>query len=214
MIASFITSALFSLGTKATFKLADRYQFLPAKVYHRMALDKLKESRLDEAARYNRITLTKKPDFDKALVIRDLITMRRDSALSKLDQRITEKRQKIQELKDRQKSQRQQIIRLSLLRIATIIAVFLFSVSVISFFLFLYMYIQGHLTVPYIRLLLSLLSAFIFGPVFLTAKRQYFMGPILRQDIEATRQFIKNELCRLDRQLTALEHKRQELEQL
>ncbi len=214
MLYSFITSALFSLGTKATLKLAERYQFLPAKVYHRMALDKLKESRLDEAAHYNRITLTKKPDFDKAQVIRDLITMRRDSALSRLDQRINENRYKIQELKNRQKSKNHQRIRLILTRLWTIISIVLFAASVFSFFLFLYMYAQGRLTVPYTRLLLALLAVFIFGPVFVRAKQNFLSDAMLKQDIEATLQYIKNELNRLNRQLAILEKRRQELEQL
>ena len=69
-------------------KLAERYQWLPKDLYHRKSLDKLKEGDLKQAAEYNRIALQKKPDFEKALVLKDIIAMKRDISLNRLDQKI------------------------------------------------------------------------------------------------------------------------------
>ncbi|MDZ7725834.1 MAG: hypothetical protein U5R06_24165 [candidate division KSB1 bacterium] len=83
-------------------KLAERYEWLPKDIYHRKSLDKLKEGDLQQAAVYNRIALRKNPDFEKALVLRDIISMKRDVSLNSIDQQIQHHEQILLNLMQRQ----------------------------------------------------------------------------------------------------------------
>ncbi len=71
-------------ATRLGFKLAEKKKWLPPSVYHQLALEKLRSGDLQSAIRFNAIALQKKPDYDKALVVKDLLAMRRDALVAAL----------------------------------------------------------------------------------------------------------------------------------
>ena len=81
---AFLSSLAVVAATKIGFKVAEKQKWLPARVYHQLAIDKLRSGKLKDAARANAIALKKKPDYEKAMVVRDLIAMRRDALLTRL----------------------------------------------------------------------------------------------------------------------------------
>lgn len=97
-----VSSALVSAIARVGFKLADRYEWLPKDIYHRKSLDALKTGNLEQAAQYNRIALRKNPDYEKALIMQDIIFMKRDASLNSLNKKILYHEQSLLTLIQRQ----------------------------------------------------------------------------------------------------------------
>jgi hypothetical protein len=83
---------------RAGYRFAERREWLPASVYRQRALKCLKDGDLPSSARYNRIALAKRPDAENALVIRDLLAMRRDALLRNLETRIEKEHRAINDI--------------------------------------------------------------------------------------------------------------------
>jgi len=84
--------------SRLAYRLAEKKRWLPGGAYHRLSVDSLKTGDLDEAERLNRLALERKPRHGKALVVRDLIAMRRDASTAKLRRQIDEEQLRIREL--------------------------------------------------------------------------------------------------------------------
>jgi len=85
--------------SRLAYRLAEQKRWLPGGAYHRMSVERLRNGDLDEADRLNRLALERKPEHGKALVVRDLIAMRRDASTAALERRIEEERRQIHVLK-------------------------------------------------------------------------------------------------------------------
>lgn len=71
-------------ASRLGFKLAEKKKWLPSSVFHQLSVEKLRSGDLQEAIHLNAIALQKKPDYEKALVVKDLLAMRRDAMLADL----------------------------------------------------------------------------------------------------------------------------------
>jgi hypothetical protein len=84
--------------TRLAYRLAEKKRWLPGGAFHRMSVDQLKAGDLDEAERLNRLALERKPQHNKALVVRDLIAMRRDASTAELRKKLDEEQERIRVL--------------------------------------------------------------------------------------------------------------------
>lgn len=85
-------------ATRLGFKLAEKKKWLPSSVYHQLAMEKLRAGELQDAVRLNNIALQKKPDYEKALIVKDLLAMRRDALVADLIRQITQEQAAIQSI--------------------------------------------------------------------------------------------------------------------
>jgi hypothetical protein len=84
--------------SKIGYKVAEKQRWLPKFFYHRLSMEKLKHGDLEGAELYNAIAMDKGPDYDKALIMRDLIAMNRDAQADELDLLIREEERNIAEV--------------------------------------------------------------------------------------------------------------------
>jgi hypothetical protein len=98
-------------ATRLVYHLAEKRRWLPGGAYHRLSVDRLKSGDLDEAERLNRLALQRKPTHGKALVVRDLIAMRRDAATAALLGRVAEEKAKISALQEERLAFRRELAR-------------------------------------------------------------------------------------------------------
>lgn len=85
-------------ATRLAYRMAEKKRWLPGGAYHRLSVDSLKTGDLDEAERLNRLALERKPRHGKALVVRDLIAMRRDASTAELRRQLDEEQLRIRDL--------------------------------------------------------------------------------------------------------------------
>ena len=95
---AFLSSLAVIVATKLGFKLAERKKWLPASVYHQLAVNKLRQGDLQATIHLNEITLKKNPRHEKAQVVKDLIAMQRDALLRHLMADIEQEKEFIREL--------------------------------------------------------------------------------------------------------------------
>jgi len=89
--------------SKLSVKFAEKKKWLPSGYYHRLSMQRLKEGDLKAAQKFNTIALDKSPENEGALVVRDLITMRRDVDVRKLLTRIDSEEERILQIKNQKK---------------------------------------------------------------------------------------------------------------
>ncbi len=85
-------------ATRLAYHLAEKKRWLPGGAYHRLSVDRLKAGDLDEAERLNRLALQRKPKHHRALVVRDLIAMRRDATTAEIQKRLDDEQLRIDAL--------------------------------------------------------------------------------------------------------------------
>jgi len=102
-LISLSSVALYTLG-KIGFKIAEKRQWLPGIVYHKISIRKLREGNLSEAEQYNSIAMRKNPSRDDVLLVHDIVSMQRDAQTAILKRRIGEELQKMKDLRRRQRS--------------------------------------------------------------------------------------------------------------
>ena len=78
-----LSSIVVVAATKLGLKVAGKRKWLPKSIYHQLALEKMRHGELVDALRLNEIALQKKSDYEKALILRDLISMRRDALVNR-----------------------------------------------------------------------------------------------------------------------------------
>ena len=83
-IAAYSVLVLSKLGLK----VAEKKKWLPSGYYHKKSVQQLKEGNLEKAIGYNSIAIDKNPDSEKALIMRDLISMQQESKVLKLQREI------------------------------------------------------------------------------------------------------------------------------
>lgn len=98
MIPSLLSSVALYTVTKFGFSFAVKQKWLPESVYNQLALQKLKDGHYSEAARFNELALKKKPQSNKALVLRDLILMKKDAQAQQYYEKICIERGRVLEL--------------------------------------------------------------------------------------------------------------------
>ncbi len=98
-------------ATRLAYHLAEKKRWLPGGAYHRLSMARLKSGDLDEAERLNGLALQRKPTHGKALVMRDLIAMRRDAATAALRRRVAEEQSKISALQEERLACRRELAR-------------------------------------------------------------------------------------------------------
>ncbi|MBN1560560.1 hypothetical protein JW998_09935 [candidate division KSB1 bacterium] len=109
---AFLSSLAVILATRLGLKLAEKKKWLPAGVYHQLAINKLKYGDLQDAIRLNEIALEKSPRHEKAQVVKDLIAMQRDALLGHLMTDIEREKGFIRELQTTSMSISRQLSRL------------------------------------------------------------------------------------------------------
>ncbi|NOY59911.1 MAG: hypothetical protein GXO75_13425, partial [Calditrichaeota bacterium] len=99
--------------SKIGVKIAEKKKWMPAGYYHRLSLQKLKQGDLGSAEKFNTIAINKSPDDEGALVVRDLISMRRDADARDIMNRIVAEEEQIIQLENRKKQNRLRIRRIA-----------------------------------------------------------------------------------------------------
>ena len=96
-----LSSLAFIAVTKLGLKVAEKKKWLPAGVYHQLTMEKLRQGDLRQAIRLNEIALQKDPDLEKALVVKDLIAMRRDALLHHVLKDLEQEKNAIREIQSK-----------------------------------------------------------------------------------------------------------------
>lgn len=131
---TFLSSLGLRVAARLAYKLVEKQQWLPKSVYHQMALDKLRHGELGDAKRFNDIALRKKPDYEKALVMHDVLAMRRDAMLAYLRRDIQQEEQAIANLAAEQQVLRRTLSRHNFWRAGLQILPWLFAASTLAVF--------------------------------------------------------------------------------
>ena len=93
-IAAYTILALSKLGLK----VAENKKWLPSGYYHKKSVEQLKNGDIRRATNYNDTAIKKNPDSEKAQVIKELISMQRDSQLQAFQRQIENEEKNIQML--------------------------------------------------------------------------------------------------------------------
>jgi hypothetical protein len=97
-LVSLSTAALILAG-KLGLNVAEKKKWLPSAYYHKKSVEKLKAGDVGKAQWYNDMALNARPDNEKALVMRELISMKHESSMRKIRDYITGRLTKLEELK-------------------------------------------------------------------------------------------------------------------
>jgi len=84
-ISSILTAGLLKIG----YKIAENKKWLPKSIYHRLSLKKIKEGDLKQAVYFNSVAIKKNPDYENALIVRDIISMQKDAQSDRIKKLIT-----------------------------------------------------------------------------------------------------------------------------
>ncbi len=84
-ISSILTAGLIKIG----YKIAENKKWLPKGFYHRLSLTKIKEGDLKQAHFFNSVAIKKHPDYENALIVRDIISMQKDAQSDRIKKLIT-----------------------------------------------------------------------------------------------------------------------------
>ncbi|MBN2411995.1 hypothetical protein JXQ31_09915 [candidate division KSB1 bacterium] len=93
-ISSILTAGLIRIG----YKIAENRKWLPKSIYHRLSVKKIKEGDLKQAHFFNSVAIKKHPDYENALIMRDIISMRKDAQSDRIKRMITTEEDNIQTL--------------------------------------------------------------------------------------------------------------------
>jgi len=126
-------------ATRLGFKIAEKKKWLPSSVYHQLALEKLRTGNLEEAVKLNNIALQKRPNFEKALVVKDLLAMQRDALIAKLLKSIEQEKTSIKMLQkaDADTKRQLKLIKIKLRLFTFLPLLFLF----LNIFIYLWSYV-------------------------------------------------------------------------
>lgn len=109
---SFLSSIAVVAATRLGYKLAEKKKWLPTSLYHHLTLIRLRDGNLRDAHRFNQIVLHRKPHYEKALIVQDVISMQRDALLAQLIQDISHENTSIREIVAADKTISRQLDRL------------------------------------------------------------------------------------------------------
>jgi len=122
-ISSILTAGLIKLG----YKFAENKKWLPKSIYHRLSVKKLKEGDLKQADYFNSIAIAKHPDYENALIMRDIIAMQKDANTNRLEKLITAEEDYIIKIKKLKKENEKKLNNKSSINIiAKILNIFIF----------------------------------------------------------------------------------------
>ena len=206
---TFFSSLAVMAATRLGYKVAERKKWLPSSLYHQLALDKLRDGDLQQAARLNQIALQKKPNYEKALIVKDLIAMRRDALLNNLLQQINSEKTAIGEIDHQNKAVSRQYRRVRF------IAGFLkFSPWMFLFInIFTYLLAYFFLTTGQRLILGTTLGGFavvctiLVFVFFRTVSDQEVQARLKLDDLLAARKSMRSELGMRERRLRSLQSK-------
>ena len=91
-----IAAYSFLVLSKLGLKVAEKKKWLPSGYYHKKSVHQLKDGNLEKAMDYNSIAIDKNPESEKALIMRDLISMQQESKAMKLQREIESTQERIQ----------------------------------------------------------------------------------------------------------------------
>ena len=123
---AFLASIAIVAATKLGFKVAEKKKWLPKSIYHQLALDKMQHGELFDAMRLNEIALQKNPNYEKALIVKDLIAMRRDALLNNLLRDIDQETRAIKDLGEENRAINRRLARYGMATLILKIAPWLF----------------------------------------------------------------------------------------
>jgi hypothetical protein len=95
MLFSTISSIIAAGALKLGYRLAEQKKWLPGIVYHKASLRELKNGDLRKAEFFNSIALNKKPEFNNALVVREVIAMQKDARIAQLKKLLAREEERI-----------------------------------------------------------------------------------------------------------------------
>ena len=96
-IAAYAVLALSKVGLK----VAENKKWLPSGYYHKKSVEQLKNGDIQRATDYNDTAMKKNPDSEKAQVIKELISMERDSKLQVFQRQFENEAKNIQILNEK-----------------------------------------------------------------------------------------------------------------
>ncbi len=133
---------------RAGYHYAERRKWLPASVYRQRALKCLKDGDLTSSARYNRIALAKRPEAKNALVIQDILAMRRDLLLRNLEMRVESEHDAINDIHREQDGHRNKRRRLQCIHGLLTYGLSIGAAGVPVFLIVMTLLDRVHLSVP------------------------------------------------------------------
>lgn len=107
-----LTSLSFLAASKIGYKIAQKRSWLPASFYHLLSIERLKQGDLNAAAQFNTIALQKKPNLENALVVKDVLAMRRDSLQRDVSRKVQDELLQIMTLQRQQQLARKRLRKL------------------------------------------------------------------------------------------------------
>jgi len=138
-ISSILTAGLLKIG----YKVAENKKWLPKGIYHRLSLKKIKEGDLKQAIYFNSVAIKKHPEYENALIVRDIISMQQDAQTDQIKKLLTAEEDKIHALKKLKHDNEKKIKnKHSLNKISKILGIF-FVVAVICCLYFGIFYLKN-----------------------------------------------------------------------
>lgn len=93
-VSSILTAGLVKIG----YKFAEKKKWLPKSIYHRLSLKKIREGDLKQALYFNSVAIKKNPEYENALIVRDIISMQNDAKSDRIKEMIRSEEDHIQAL--------------------------------------------------------------------------------------------------------------------
>ncbi len=133
-----LASGLIAAAWRTLYKLAEHQKWLPKGIYFRKSLDCLKKGDLSGAEKFNKIALSKSALYEKSLILKEIISLKRDTSISKLKEEMIQQEEKILFVLHRRKQIRNTVFRAGLFPrfIICSFVLFLGSSACMMFFLF------------------------------------------------------------------------------
>ena len=132
-----IPSVIVVALAKTGLYVAKKQKWLPKNFYHRLSLDSLRQGDFEAAVKYNSLARQKDPDYEKALIVYDLLRMNRDAHLEEIRSKAEEHMLEIWRLRQQKQKNLKQLKYLNSRKQQTkqglilifLVAVIIFSVS-------------------------------------------------------------------------------------
>lgn len=203
-----LTSLSFLAASKFGYKIAQRRKWLPASFYHLLSIERLKQGDLNAAAQFNAIALQKKPNLDNALVVKDVLAMRRDSLQRDVSRKVQDELLQIMTLQRQQQLARKKIRKLMRKTEQHKAIKTLFLIAIVLFAIFSVVY---SFTVTFISPIIPILFLIAVGVYVLldrtVLEKRRIQHHILLQELNASLSSIQQEIVLRQKRIQELKEK-------
>ena len=211
-LVSLSTAALILAG-KLGLNVAEKKKWLPSAYYHKKSVEKLKAGDVGTAQWYNDIALNMRPDNEKALVMRDLISMKHESRVKKIKNHITERFLRLQDIEtgiDGATNQLKKVrLKKVLLRCASPLAV-IFILAVTILLLATFFALMKTIMIQYLFFILFFLALIYVVDVSILERKRIDLG-LFEQELDGTLAALSKERSQI---VQVIDATRKELEEM